>query len=687
MPLAIEAVELDTANRYLLFRSALGGEPCVGRSTVAEIAGRLLGAGGRTLAAANGDYFSIAAGDTADPLGLQVIEGEIVSAPSGRSALVILKGGVPVICVPTMTAWAERAGQRQSIVAVNEPARSEGLSLFTWRYPCLAGQAGRASSGQGGKGLTGAVLGPITAGLKSHTTYELAVQRVSAGALWAGSPGPPQDCGAAVGRDELLLVGRGGASSFVGALRPGDAVKVRVELRPFGPEIETAVGGGPRIVRAARVAVETENEGFTAAFAEARHPRTAVGIRGRTLYLAAVDGRQPGYSVGMSLPELAELMLGLGCREALNLDGGGSTTLWLRGRVVNSPSGGSERRVANALVVLNSSPIGPPVRLSLAPQQVSALPGARVAISAELEDANCNPLPPSAVGWRSDPRLGRVDEKGVFEAAAVETPQAGFITATAGSMSARVAAVVRPSPARIELQPARILVAPGEKAKLILKALDEKGSELFFSPAAVKWETDAGTVESPGAFRASESAGSGIVRARLGSATAEAQVFVGSARRLVEDFEDISEWRFASWPPEVSGSLRAAPAPGGGGMSACLSYDFSTVEVSRAVYAKLAANIGKALQIHLRVWGDGNGHWLRARILDAQGRLFTLDLAPRVDWKEGWRVVGASIPIEAAFPVMLDSIYLVEIRPEKKTTGAIFLDDLEVEEAAPPLAK
>ncbi|HEX2188610.1 MAG TPA: phosphodiester glycosidase family protein, partial [Longimicrobiaceae bacterium] len=85
--------------------------------------------------------------------------------------------------------------------------------------------------------------------------------------------------------------------------------------------------------------------------------RSAVGWRADgTLLLVAVDGRRPGYSEGMSLAELRSLFLELGAAEALNLDGGGSTALVVRGATVNRPSDREgERAVANALVLL-----GPP---------------------------------------------------------------------------------------------------------------------------------------------------------------------------------------------------------------------------------------------------------------------------------------------------------------------------------------
>jgi len=86
---------------------------------------------------------------------------------------------------------------------------------------------------------------------------------------------------------------------------------------------------------------------------EVRHPRTAVGITPEAdrLILITVDGRQ-ACSIGMSSFEEAMLLWKLGAWNAMNFDGGGSTTMWIDGRVVNHPSDGRERRVAGALVIL-----------------------------------------------------------------------------------------------------------------------------------------------------------------------------------------------------------------------------------------------------------------------------------------------------------------------------------------------
>ena len=95
--------------------------------------------------------------------------------------------------------------------------------------------------------------------------------------------------------------------------------------------------------------------GEVPSFSAARHPRTAVGLdrAGRRLWLVVVDGRRPGYSDGMTLPELADLLEDLGVTDAVNLDGGGSTVMVLEGVRMNSPSDQEgERPVVNALGVV-----------------------------------------------------------------------------------------------------------------------------------------------------------------------------------------------------------------------------------------------------------------------------------------------------------------------------------------------
>lgn len=106
---------------------------------------------------------------------------------------------------------------------------------------------------------------------------------------------------------------------------------------------------GPVLVRNGE-AVELPTKFFVRTSDEYIEPRTAIGQVGPLHYIIiVVDGRQEGYSVGASLPELQELFLRHGAQFAYNLDGGGSTTLYFKGQVINHPSSGEERSVSDII--------------------------------------------------------------------------------------------------------------------------------------------------------------------------------------------------------------------------------------------------------------------------------------------------------------------------------------------------
>lgn len=120
------------------------------------------------------------------------------------------------------------------------------------------------------------------------------------------------------------------------------------------PPVEV-IGGYPELLDAGRRVGDLLVEA-NPSFAASRHPRTAVGYDpgGGRIWLVVVDGRQGEYSTGMSLPELATLFEALGAEEALNLDGGGSSVMVVRGRAVSRPSDQTgERPVVNALLVVD----------------------------------------------------------------------------------------------------------------------------------------------------------------------------------------------------------------------------------------------------------------------------------------------------------------------------------------------
>lgn len=122
---------------------------------------------------------------------------------------------------------------------------------------------------------------------------------------------------------------------------------------PIIQQLEDAVAGVSQLVKNGKIDITWEQEKASKAFAVNRHPRTAVAkLKDGKFLMVTVDGRQPGVSVGMSLQELAEYLLSIGAVDAINLDGGGSTTMVLDGKVVNKTSDtNGERKVGDAIIV------------------------------------------------------------------------------------------------------------------------------------------------------------------------------------------------------------------------------------------------------------------------------------------------------------------------------------------------
>ena len=358
-PLVWNVLRVDPKAPGIRIQAALGrdamltDEPAKGRETVGELAARR-----GALAAVNADFFPF----TGRPLGLTVVDGEVVAEGLPYRAVLGLTadGQVRFDRLTVVATLRGPKGDEAAVTGINRLPEKDGLTLLT---PVFGARA-RASSA-----LTVAELGGVSGPLRAGVAMEAVVVRVH-----PGDPAAPIAAGTA------LLAGDGsGAQWLQDRLRPGDRVSVRVDLasspdgiapergglasraasrragteRSAWADVVQAVGGGPWLVRGSRIAVDGAQEGFSEReFVEARHPRTAAGVTASgELLLVTVDGRQP-HSRGASLSELARYLVGLGATDAINLDGGGSTTMVVHGLYVNGPSDGAPRPVADALLVL-----------------------------------------------------------------------------------------------------------------------------------------------------------------------------------------------------------------------------------------------------------------------------------------------------------------------------------------------
>jgi hypothetical protein len=326
-PVVMHVISAPKPVGLYALKPLLSNNAILGRERVTLMQRRV--SGEATVAGVNGDLFSFSDGH---PTGALIREGVLDSAPVGfRSSIGIDTDGVLHVERVQLAGTWQGSGQRR-ILGINEPPRAGRTTLYTPAW------GARTPAEDGG---AQAILQSFPPSAPNTPLASTVGEYVSGG----NQPIPP---GGAV------LVARGAQAGFLAAEAPlGAGITIRLTLTPPWTNVREALGGGPIIVRDGKP-VFRSLESFTTAQLTPREPRAGVGqtADGRIL-LVAVDGRQPGYSWGLTNFELALTMMRLGCVTASALDSGGSTTMAFDGKLLNRPSDrGGERAVAEALTLL-----------------------------------------------------------------------------------------------------------------------------------------------------------------------------------------------------------------------------------------------------------------------------------------------------------------------------------------------
>jgi Phosphodiester glycosidase len=300
----------------------------------------------RAVAAVNGDFFNI--NETNAPVGPAVADGRALKAavPLGQR----YGPGAPGLSTEDVVAIGRnRTGRIDRLRLQGSVLTPDGVLTLDGvnQYALKVGGIGVFTRDWGTASRRRATCGTDSdrSAPCSTETTEVVVNR---GVVAAVNTTPGSG---AIPRGSFVLVGReAGAATLRQQLQPGDPVTVHYQLVPQGrPAVEAAVGGAP-ILRDGRSITGLDDSALA--------PRTTAGVSvdGSRLYLLTVDGRST-QSQGLTLEELAGMIRSLGADDAVNLDGGGSSTLVTREAgddavtVQNVPSDGAERPVPNALGV------------------------------------------------------------------------------------------------------------------------------------------------------------------------------------------------------------------------------------------------------------------------------------------------------------------------------------------------
>lgn len=331
-PVAIHSLKIDPRACALPFRTIKAGNHVIGRATTSELARYAADSLGLdVIAATNADFFSYDFPGLSE--GPQMSQGRLLKTEGAHreaieDRLVRLQpivafgpGGKRVLMNTRMRGTVRAGAHTIPLAGVNIRTRADSAFVFDSFY--------------------GDLTSPDTGALK------LVVQRgIVIRSDTAATP-------LSIPADGFVVSARGTARASLASLTVGDTVRWTATFDGLPTGITEIVGGYPMVLLDGKP-VHRDEAGLRPTFSDRQHPRSVIGWgEDRFIYILAVDGRRPGYSEGFSLAQLADYLLAHGFTDALNFDGGGSTTLVARGTVVNRPTDtNGERAVSNALLVL-----------------------------------------------------------------------------------------------------------------------------------------------------------------------------------------------------------------------------------------------------------------------------------------------------------------------------------------------
>lgn len=328
-PLSIHVARLDRVRKDLRVCSALAHGQVFGTVPVSAIAASFPRSLGVPLIAINTGFCNNRRGPyLGAPRGLLIMERELISPPSKYSFWVNGDGAMKFGQVEAKFT-ATLAGGKTFPFGLNHECQPGDAVLFTH----MLGKSTRATNhlelvleDPGAKPLSWRVGSASTLRIKAvnptgNTPLSNTIAVLAFGPEIAGK---------------------------LGSVHPGEPVRLDLKTTP---DLSLAITGSEcifPIVQNGKVLTELDSGKYL----KGKHPRTAIGFNSRYLFMVVVDGRQKALSMGVFPEELGRLMALLGCTEAMNLDGGGSSTFWADGKTRNSVAGSRERSRSDALIVV-----------------------------------------------------------------------------------------------------------------------------------------------------------------------------------------------------------------------------------------------------------------------------------------------------------------------------------------------
>lgn len=683
---SVQMCEIDVHDPFTEIRvvSANGGVTQL--ETVRNLVYEQQALGKRVVAGINGDFFS----SLGIPSGLQITDGEIICSPlNNKVAMAIMNDrSVRLISAIRMDGRVcTESGSSLAIDAVNRTRtlrHEDHLFVYTARF----GSSTRTPFGGVEVILDCSESDVLVPGQPLTGIVRSVLER--------GNSPIPSGC--------LILSATGGKGNWVREhLQLGDKVQIVISYDQGLNDAYQVLSGNSTLayVLLEKGEIPSELLDPNHPFYSDRHPRTMIATKNERLFLITVDGRQPGYSDGITLAEGAYYLQTLGMETAINVDGGGSTTCLVRSignselDVVNRPSDGFERPVGNGLLILNTAPAGKLRQLVVTPNEhVTIFKNSTVHFEVKGIDEYLNPISvsPETLKWNVNGDIGRVDNQGMLKAGGYSG--SGQLVVNTGPISAAVDIRVTDQIARLEISPGELVAEPGSTIQFLPQAYGEQGEKIQIAPEILQWSVcgDIGAVTNCGVLHVAEKLIQGKVCAKLEQYEAVSHIQVGKEPLVFVDFESTQGLKIKTTnvvPDSVIFQQASRPQPiRFGAFSGKLTYDFTGMTgVSKVMIALLNEHgkVGREIpgapyRFGLWVYGDAQNHWLRLSITDASGNNRRLNFTPvgGLNWT-GWRYVSVDVPSNVVYPVTVYGIVLVETDDSNKNQGVLYFDNLRAE--------
>lgn len=464
-------------------------------------------------------------------------------------------------------------------------------------------------------------------------------------------------------------------------MQVGDSLTYTNKIFANETEVPFAMGGGSIIVQNGEVTL-------TNIHSEGIHPRTGIGVTQdqSQLLLVTVDGRSSSFK-GIDQKMFGSLMKELGAYQAMNLDGGGSTTMAISPRdgspstVVNNPSDGNPRAVVNGVAIVSNDPVGPLHHLVVTTKDDGVHAGLSQSLHIVGYDANHHvvAVDPATLNFQLEGVEGRVEQSVFYPA----SPGRAKITVTSGNASGSVEVDVYHPIVSIKSDVTSLRLGTGETRALPQWiGVDQHGREGVIPANYVQYEVSEGLGSiANGHFTAAENATSGYIVAKIGNASRTIPVAIGSKRTAVENFETIEHLTARSWPEGANAQISLSKEEKFQGENAiAINYDFTQVDGPKAAYVMLPTNEQTTLtsrpdDITVAVKADGKGAGLKITLMDANNKEHVLTFAPTIK-QTRWQTLPVEVPEGIAYPARMTSLHLAMPDADTKIEGTVLLDHL-----------